>query len=412
MLAVNVPIGNRYFDGTDDYVDLGEVSALKITSSFTLTGWFKIDSMPSGIEYLLGWGTKGYYVYIDGANKRLVVGYVTSTGQAEQAMAWDYWWSDGRWHMFALARDGSGYSIRFYVDDMVYYSFSTSANPVYQSGESLAIGRKGSSASNYFKGNLRDFRLYNYRVEDEDVEKLVYRTAEPETAPIAQWLLDETSGSTAADNVGSNDGTYYGGSGSSITYKKLRDVVANEETKVKVGSDWVLPKSIFIKSGTWKRVHEPLEIYNPESQRANADLWYPSNLHATYRTVTFNSDRITYYHEFSGFNEFIKMSSFNQGMICSSRHLIDVTNLTTLYIDWELLRTYGTGNYCFVRFGISTSDTSISPSPSVTGNYGFSRRTDSVNVSSSSGLFYLILNSFNGMETYIRTANIYRIWAV
>ncbi|WP_333641700.1 LamG domain-containing protein [Mesotoga prima] len=213
MIAVHVPIGNRYFDGTDDYVDIGEVAELKLTT-YTVTAWFKISSMPSGIEYILGWGTKGFWIYIDGPNKKINIEYMTSTGTSGGTIGYDFWWNNGKWHMVTLYRDQSTGFVRIYLDDNIGVRYTSSASTVYASGERLAIGRKGSSASNYFTGWLRDIRIYDYAVPDEDISNLVYRTSEPTTPPVSQWLLDETSGSTAHDNEGDNDGTFYGGSGS------------------------------------------------------------------------------------------------------------------------------------------------------------------------------------------------------
>lgn len=411
MIAVNIPLGNRTFDGTDDYVDIGEVSALKVGSGdFSITGWFKISSIPSKDEYILGWGEGGYYVYIDASEETLVLGYYDgSSFPVERTIAYSYWWADDRWHFFALTRDRSTGQTNSYLDGIYIFGQSSSANPVYESGESLAIGRKGSSESNYFTGSLRDIRIYGYELSESEVGDMA--TTDPTTPPISQWLLDETSGSTAKDNVGSNDGTFYGGSGSALSYHKLRDIPESKDLKIKVGSDWKIPKNVFIKSSTWQKVHSPKDIYTPDNSERGEDYWIGHDIDAN-RTLTFYSDRMTLYHNWTGANSLHRVALFNRGPSFSARHIIDVTDLTTIYIDWEYLRTYGSSNYCYAKLGLGSSlDTSFL-SPNVQENYGFSRKISSLNVSSYSGSYYLIIISSNNRTDYQRTLNIYKIWGV
>jgi len=410
MIAVHVPIGNRYFDGTDDYVDIGEVAELKLTT-YTVTAWFKISSMPSGIEYILGWGTKGFWIYIDGPNKKINIEYMTSTGTSGGTIGYDFWWNNGKWHMVTLYRDQSTGFVRIYLDDNIGVRYTSSASTVYASGERLAIGRKGSSASNYFTGWLRDIRIYDYAVPDEDISNLVYRTSEPTTPPVSQWLLDETSGSTAHDNEGDNDGTFYGGSGSATSYMEFDDIPLSEKVKVKVGSDWKIPRSVFIKAGTWKRVHEPLEIYNPENPERGEPYWMCHDIDQ-YRTVTFNSDKLTIYHKAAEVAPTNRMTLMGRGPSFYYRNQIDVTNLTTIYIDWEFLRTQNTDNYGTISYGLSTLYGGFA-SIYKSGLYGFSRRTDSLNVSSATGFYYFMITTvMPNKPSTERTANIFGIWAV
>lgn len=414
MIAVNAGAACREFDGTDDYVDIGEVSALKpTTADFTITGWFKIASMPAGTQYLFGYDTKGYFGYIDGANGKLVFGFEWSSGNFLLEEDIGYWYTDNRWHCFVLLRDyvsglTSG-AFRLYIDGAYIDGISTTTYPAYVSGEKLALGRKGGASSNYFKGCLRDFRFYDYNLSYEEAE--AFPTTNPTTPPISQWLLDETSGSTANDNVGSNDGTFYGGTGLVKSSVSIKDIPTQDQIQVKVGSDWKIPKNIFIKSSTWKHVHDPTEIYHPDIPARGEPSWYAVDADSI-RTVTFASDKISMWHDNTGTTTEHRLRFYKNGKTYDLRHTIDLTDISTIYIDWEYLRTYGSSNYCSATFGIKTTwDTTIFTA-SAYRQYGFSRVTDSINVSSRTGEWYLELRSLNNRSGYERTLNVYRIWGV
>ena len=87
--------------------------------------------------------------------------------------------------------------------------------------------------------------------------------------PVAHWKLDETSGLTAYDSAGSNDGTLYGGPDNGLGIPKTTLEMQTESTFTAAGWDFTTP--------VWKIVREsedyPRLSWQEEIAGDFAGLW-------------------------------------------------------------------------------------------------------------------------------------------
>jgi hypothetical protein len=205
------------FDGINDYVSIADDASLDIgTSDFSISAWIKTSSETSQGIYYKHTGspaTTGYDVRItstggiildfhDGINR-----YYTSTN----VVVWD-----GEWHHIVGVVDrNSAANTKIYMDGA-----SLTATPVGTIGnvgtitntQSAYLGSSFSDTTKrYFDGSIADARVYDDVLTSDEVN-YIYTSGKEGTDPttanlVSQWLLDEGTGTSAADNAGSNTGT-------------------------------------------------------------------------------------------------------------------------------------------------------------------------------------------------------------
>jgi hypothetical protein len=109
---------------------------------------------------------------------------------------------ENRWYHVVAQFDEADDSFSVYVDGELMTSGTNSSDMVKQSENLLTFGTRTGSTQ-YWKGAMRDFRIYNRWLLSEEIVTLS-KTA-------GHWEFDETSGMVAADStVNANDGTYNG----------------------------------------------------------------------------------------------------------------------------------------------------------------------------------------------------------
>lgn len=231
------------FDGSDDYVNLGNMAAYQ-PSNVTVSAWFNTSSS-NGMAIL---------------RKRLG-GYALEVGNGEglpgQAAGKVTFWihdgtnfhpvtspttyNDGKWHQATGTFDGS--SLRIYVDGNLKAS-STAPVSIYYGSGSVAIGRDGDTNGKFFSGSLDEVKIYNFALNSSEV-KLEYNRSSSavlgslstgaggtgvansvsraycvpgDTAtcspPVAEWNFEEGSGGSAYDTSGNGNTGAWSGSGS------------------------------------------------------------------------------------------------------------------------------------------------------------------------------------------------------
>jgi|GEM_PF-6736624 len=106
----------------------------------------------------------------------------------------------GRWYHVVAVFDAGDDSFQVYVDGQLDTSGVNGDDMVAQSAGQLSFGTCTGSGD-YWKGALRDFRVYGTKLTAKEVAELY--------GMLAYWKLDELSGSVAIDSSGrGNDATY------------------------------------------------------------------------------------------------------------------------------------------------------------------------------------------------------------
>jgi prepilin-type N-terminal cleavage/methylation domain-containing protein len=157
------------FDGTDDWVNIGQPASLDFTNAFTVSLWFKRGSaLDNGLMGRHSWPAgllRGFMVDVTAANVlRLGIGDGTSGQQLQSSI------SPGlnKWHL-ATATFGSA-TAKIYLDGALGNSNAASFT---NDNTNLGIG-VWSSASGYFTGLIDDVKVFNAAMSTSQVQENYY----------------------------------------------------------------------------------------------------------------------------------------------------------------------------------------------------------------------------------------------
>lgn len=201
------------FNGSSQYVTLGTSGSIaEASSAFTVIAWFKQTAPAAGSIVTIVGDT-------DIANKRfqfqLLDGKIrsfVSTNGTSANFAGNLSFLPGVWNQVAMTYDGS--NARSYINGVLDQTV-TCTGVCSASTAGMAIGR-GFAAARYMPGNIARLQYGNVRALSQEEIMKTYRAgidssdAAIRAALTGEWKLDENTGSTAIDSIGSNNGTITG----------------------------------------------------------------------------------------------------------------------------------------------------------------------------------------------------------
>ena len=165
-----------YFDGSSDYVDVGDPDTLDMgTSDFTLTAWVKTsktttDATTQGIFGKRGNAAGiGYDLRIyDGAVRSYIRDADDSIHNITDSTSQTY--SDGLWHYIVAVFDRSG-SVTHYIDGKVDASEDITANNAsVDNAYNLYLGANYST-NGYFEGFIDEVKIYPYARSADQIKQ-------------------------------------------------------------------------------------------------------------------------------------------------------------------------------------------------------------------------------------------------
>lgn len=222
------------FNGSNDYILLPTTADFNIPTGgdFTLSAWVKTTDSYGPIIALRnttsGLATLGMYVGYNGVTNNAghvvpLMWYDNTPYSALKRFNSTEPINDGNWHHVVMVIDQSNNLFQTYIDGTAY-SVAQPNDGEMTFATSLAIGAElqwiadnhGSSNTDkrFLEGTIDDVRFYQRALTASEISTL-YSIA-PSCVGIttdnlvAQWKLDETTGTTATDSVGSNNGAYNG----------------------------------------------------------------------------------------------------------------------------------------------------------------------------------------------------------
>jgi len=211
---------SRLFNGTNDYISMGDVLDFEYNEEISISFWLKHPSAAQEVaiakqdspEY------RGYGVYINSPtadninfgwqNKGTtpqIYHYVATTDDGCDL-------SDNAWHHVVLTKgtDLDLSSFKTYFDSVsrtVGTSLGASHTSTTLTTAPLAIGARnaGGTPNLYFDGRISDMRIYDAVKTQEEVDSL-FAGKDVQTDLVGWWKMNETggSGTTIEDFAGSN----------------------------------------------------------------------------------------------------------------------------------------------------------------------------------------------------------------
>jgi hypothetical protein len=209
--APTPPTYGLEFDGIDDYVSLGNATALGFTSQdFTIEAWIKPGNVTKGMQIFQrhGWNANGYRLNMASSGRLQCSTFQSGAGQTSQSSAGIF--IAGNWSHVAAVRDGA--SVRLWVNGVDSTNITGShIDPAYAANMTARIGTylPGVDA---FQGCISEVRIWNYARSESQIKADMSGTLTgAEEGLIGYWKLNEGSGTIAHDSTpNSNNGTLVG----------------------------------------------------------------------------------------------------------------------------------------------------------------------------------------------------------
>ena len=144
-------------DGTGDWLTLPITAntIIPASSSFTIEGWFRLNSVPGGYAMMLSdsGGASSKYFAINGS--RIDAQFGSAAGTTAYC---SYTFSANTWYHIALVRNGT--TVNIYVDGISQtMTQGTQSNSFLDQGALLYVGRFGGTTAYEFNGYIDDFRI-------------------------------------------------------------------------------------------------------------------------------------------------------------------------------------------------------------------------------------------------------------
>ena len=206
------------FDGVDDHVDLGDRFDFTGTQAFTAEAWINrgTGNEATGLRRILdklrsSAPSDGWSLSIVPSTQRIRFQRHANATQNSIDSATAV--NPDRWHHIVASYDGA--TMRLYINGLSQASAAATASSV---GNPLAfrVGWGPDAASaDHFHGRIDDAAVYptalsQARIQAHYIAGRSYRDVIMDTDPVAYWRLGEASGTTAASQTTTNNGTYVG----------------------------------------------------------------------------------------------------------------------------------------------------------------------------------------------------------
>lgn len=205
------------FNGSSDYVDCGTDTSLDITDAITLEAWIKLDVLgtESTILSKITSDISGYSLVVSGSTNKIILRINELTPEHLQS---DTVLVAEKWYHVVGTWDGSDF--RIYLNGGTDGNTTTTGTHV-ASATLFSIGSYRGTG-NWFNGKIDDVRIWNRALSLEEITDCYIGTA-PRNGLVAEWLMNEGSGSTIYDtSVNSNNGTITGATwGNNLNHNPL-----------------------------------------------------------------------------------------------------------------------------------------------------------------------------------------------
>lgn len=208
--------GALELDGVNDYVTVPNSSILNVTSSLTISLWFRLNTSSGYVDLLNKTGGSQYFLGLDsglGNNPYFKAGDTVT----EAVITIE----NGKWYHLVGVFDDTGNTNKIYVNgDLIVTEANTGTTPT-NSGP-ITIGAWDSGLESFLDGKIDEVRLYSRALSDSEVQNLYNNSksvilgntsASHTDGLVAHYTFDGSTiiGTTLRDVRGSSDGTIAAG---------------------------------------------------------------------------------------------------------------------------------------------------------------------------------------------------------
>ncbi len=190
------------FDGSNDYVEVGDADSLDVTDNFTVEAWIYVENFKflAGIAVKYHGGGGGFVFRLSQSAPYNRIDFCAVTGGIAL--------STGTWYHVAGVMNSETASI--YIDGKLDrsgspgYTLSANSDPV-------TIGMDYGPHPRYFDGVIDEVRIWNTARTQSDITANMNELTGNKSGLVAYYKMSNGSGTTLSDNSGNNhNGTISG----------------------------------------------------------------------------------------------------------------------------------------------------------------------------------------------------------
>ena len=241
------------FDGKNDYVDCGNDASLNIANEMTIDMWVNVAKVgaPGGYDSIIAKfennDYRRWYIQARAASYFGFYGRNDPGAYANPSNIGSF--NFGEWAKLTLVLV-KGVSTKAYVNGVQTYSGGCENYDLGNNGNLVIGGYAIPGVLIPFHGQIDEVRIYNRALTEAEVKYHYNRGG-----PVAQWDMDEGSGSVINDKSGNNNnGTLVNGTtwvqgkhGSALSFDGADDyAVVNDNAVLRTTGDWT--RSIWVNS--------------------------------------------------------------------------------------------------------------------------------------------------------------------
>ena len=198
------------FDGTDDYIDLGNPSELQITGDQTIEMWLKPNSFGTRQNpFAKAYGGEGTIVQETDGGLNYYYGTYGGNGSPYQSFGMASDLILGEWTHIAVVRDLTNMKLYWYING----TLDNEADATYEAAVSSSLNAYiGKGYVDNYNGSIDDVRVWNTaRTQTEIQNNMSSVLSGSETGLVGYWKLDSMNDTYAIDSSSSsNNGQIYG----------------------------------------------------------------------------------------------------------------------------------------------------------------------------------------------------------
>jgi hypothetical protein len=180
-------IQGALLNGNNDAINLGDVNEVEGANNFTLSGWFRFDSVPTLAarqfrlfnKYGTAAGQYTFRIMLNSSDNRII--YYTHQSDCSTSQ-WNggRYFSEGdvgRWFHIVVTYDSVEPRLRAYIDGISDLNTKTVPSPLCSDTSPLVIGANNAGTGNEFVGLIDDVRIYSRALAPGEVWTLYQQGA-------------------------------------------------------------------------------------------------------------------------------------------------------------------------------------------------------------------------------------------
>lgn len=162
-----------YFDGSGDYVDIGDQAGLEGFGAVTISAWINPGLMGNDSYNIAG---KEFVYRIDFLQSK--IRFLTGNDWGGSLLTTSQSISNNAWHHIVATYDGSTKLV--YIDNVVDPTTITTSGSLNASAKEVSIGghKQFDTWGHFFRGNIDEVRIYDRALSQAEVTQL-YNIPEP-----------------------------------------------------------------------------------------------------------------------------------------------------------------------------------------------------------------------------------------